>query len=154
MDFVGDSFNEGCQEGRRGHAVCFFSELSEGEFTGPVDGHEEEELSLRGLDLGDVDMKIADRICLERFLGRLVAFGIRQPADAVALIAAVQGRTRQVRDGGLQGIEVCLRKATATASSSMDKTVERGSWPHRRVVDEGPLLPFRHRLGIDPMAFG
>ena len=55
VDFVGDSFDEGCQEGRRGHAVCFFSELGEGEFAGPVDGHKEEELSLRRVDLGDVD---------------------------------------------------------------------------------------------------
>jgi hypothetical protein len=68
VDFVGDRFNEGCQEGRRGHPVCFFSELSEGEFAGPVDGHEEEELSLRGLDLGDVDVEEADRVWLERFL--------------------------------------------------------------------------------------
>ena len=37
VDFVGDSFDKGCQEGRGGHAVCVFSELSEGEFAGPVD---------------------------------------------------------------------------------------------------------------------
>ena len=60
VDFVGDRFDKGRQEGRRGHAVCFFSELGEGEFAGPVDGHEEEELSLRGLDLGEVDMEEAE----------------------------------------------------------------------------------------------
>ena len=155
VDFVGDRFDKGCQEGRRGHAVCFFSELGEGEFAGPVDGHEEEELSLRGLDLGDVDMEEADRVCLERFLGRLVAFGIRQPADAVALIAAVQGRARQVRDGGLQGIKTIVeRQKRVLAEGHGDGLVldrqdsrTRVFWPHRRVVDEGPLLPFRNRLG-------
>ena len=96
MDFVGDRFDEGCQEGRRGHAICFFSELGEGEFAGPVDGHEEEELSLRGLHLGDVDMEEADRICLERFLGRLVAFGIRQPADAVRTVLLPQRFIRRL----------------------------------------------------------
>ena len=65
---------------------------------------------MRRLDLGDVDVEEADRVGLERFLGRLVAFDFRQPADAVALIAAMQRRTRQVRNRGLQGIEAIVER--------------------------------------------
>ena len=57
---------------------------------------------MRGLDLGDVDVEEADGVCLARFLGGLVAFDIRQPADAMALIAAMKRRPRQVWDGGLR----------------------------------------------------
>src|SRR6516162_2120164 len=110
-------------------------QFSEGELRGAVDGHEEVELSLLGSHLGNVDVKIADRVFPERLLRRFVAFDVRQPADAMALIAAMKRRPRQVWDGGLQGIKaissgksVCLRKATAIASSSSAKTVERGSF--------------------------
>ena len=108
---------------RKADAVTRFA-FSEGEFAGPVDRHEEEELSLRRLDLGDVDVEEADRVCFEGFLGRLVAFDIRQPADAVALIAAMQRRARQVRDGGLKRIETIIeRKKRMPAESHSDGLV-------------------------------
>jgi hypothetical protein len=135
VDFVRNGFNQGGQESGRGHAVCFFSELGEGKFTGPVDCHEQEELSFLRLNLSNIDVKIADRVGFKSLPGRLVAFHIRQTADAMALIPAMQGRARQMRDRRLKRIEavierqgVCLRKATAMASSSTDNTVERGSF--------------------------
>jgi hypothetical protein len=56
--------------------------LHEGEFSGPVGGDVEVELALGGLDLGNVDVKVADGIGLERPFGRLVAFDLGQPRDA------------------------------------------------------------------------
>jgi hypothetical protein len=61
-------------------------------------------------------MEVADRVALELLLGRLIAFDLRQPADAMAHEAAMQSRgsendpvkhfpkrrPRQVRQGRLQ----------------------------------------------------
>ena len=44
----------------------------------------------------DVYVKVAYRIGLELFLFGLVAFDLRQPADAVALKTAMQGRTAEM----------------------------------------------------------
>jgi hypothetical protein len=43
--------------------------LGEGKFAGAVDGHEQVELALFGPDLGDVDVKVANRVALEGLLG-------------------------------------------------------------------------------------
>ena len=63
--------------------------VGEREFRCAVDGHEEMELALLGSDLGNIDVKIADRIGLEGFPGRFIAFDIGQPADAVAPVATM-----------------------------------------------------------------
>jgi len=79
------------------------------------------ELALFGSNLGDIDVKIANGVFFEGFLGRLAAFHLRQPADAMALIAAVQGRARQMRDAGLQGIKAIVeRQERVLAKSDSD----------------------------------
>ena len=65
-------------------------QLDEGELGGAVDGDEQVELAFFGPHLGDVDVEVADRVALELLLRRLVALDLRQPADAVALQAAMQ----------------------------------------------------------------
>jgi hypothetical protein len=62
----------------------------EGELRGPIDRDDEMEPALRGSDLGDVDMEIADRIDLELALGRGFAFDLGQPRDPMAPQAAMQ----------------------------------------------------------------
>lgn len=49
------------------------------------------ELAYSSLEFSDVDVEIADPISLQRFLGRLAAFDLRQSADVVALETAMQG---------------------------------------------------------------
>src|SRR5262249_49369704 len=50
---------------------------------------------------------------------------------------------------------VCLRNATARASSSSLSTVERGTfWPHRSIIEEGALAPLHHRFRIKIVAAG
>ena len=65
-------------------------------------GLEQVQFAPLGADLGDIDMEIADKLSLERLLGRLVATGLGQPAEPIALQAAVQGRPSQARDRCLQ----------------------------------------------------
>ena len=85
-------------------------QFDEGELRGSVDGDEEIKLAFRGAHFSDVDVKVADRVGLEFLLGGLVAFDIRQSADPVALQAAMQRRTGQVRNGRLQGVEAIVER--------------------------------------------
>ena len=117
----------------RGATRHLLVHLDEGELRRSIDGDEQVELALRSSNLGDVDMKVADRIGLEFAFGGGFAFDLRQPGDLVALQTPVKGRARQMRDRGLQGkrqassgSKVCLRNATTTASSSADRTVDLG----------------------------
>ena len=63
--------------GRIGPGAVWIAALSsrraKGELRGSIDGHEELELALGRLDLGDIDMEMADRITLELPLRRCVA---------------------------------------------------------------------------------
>ena len=63
-------------------------------FTGPVDSHEEILLARLSPHFRKIDRQIADGIVFEFLFRRsLPVFARRQAADAVALKAAVQGRT-------------------------------------------------------------
>ena len=66
------------------------------------------QLALLGPNLGDVDVEVADRIGLEGLLGGLVALDLGEPADAVALEAAVQGRAGEMRNRRLQGVQAVV----------------------------------------------
>ena len=48
-----------------------------------INGYIEIELAFSGLDLGDVDVEIADRIRLELFLRRFATLDFRQSDDAL-----------------------------------------------------------------------
>jgi hypothetical protein len=65
--------------------------LDEGKLAGSVYRDEQVELAFGGLYLRDVDVEEADRVGLEPLLGWFLTFDIGEPADAVALQAAMQG---------------------------------------------------------------
>ena len=65
-------------------------QFDEGELRGSVDRNDEIELALRGSDLGDVDMEIADRVSLELVLGRGFAFDLRPSRDPMTLKATME----------------------------------------------------------------
>ena len=110
VDFVRDGFDEPDEEGRSGDAIGFLDQLNEGELRRAVDGDEEVELSLGGLHFGDVDVEEADGIGFEPLLRRLVAFDVDKPPDSVPLQAAMQRRSRQVRDGRLQCVKTIVKE--------------------------------------------
>jgi len=84
-------------------------ELGESVFRGPVHGNKEVELAFLSPHLGGVDVEVADRMGFE-LLRRLVAFGLREPAGAVPLQAATQGRPRQMWDRRLQRIATVIQR--------------------------------------------
>jgi hypothetical protein len=106
MDLIRDSGDQAAQEVPSGAARHLLMRLDEGELRRSVGGDKQEKLALRGSNLGDVDMKIADRIGLEFAFGRGFAFDLGLPGDPVALQTPVKGRARQMRDGGLQSVQV------------------------------------------------
>ena len=109
VDFVRDGFDERGEEGRSGDAIGFLDKLNEGELRRAVDGDEKVELSLGGLHFGDVDVEEADGIGFEPLLRRLVAFDVDKPPDSMPLQAAMQRRSRQVRDGRVQCVETIVK---------------------------------------------
>src|SRR5919107_5843776 len=105
MDAVWDRLDRVAQEPGGLHLARALDQAGEGELARAVDGHEQPQLPLFRADLGDVDMEVADRVGGEALLARPVTVDLGQPADAVPLEAAVQGRAGQMRDGGLEGVE-------------------------------------------------
>ena len=79
VDLVADCGDQAAQEITRDLASYFFMQFDESELRRSVDRDEQVELALRGSNLGDVDMKIADRIGFEFAFGRGLAFDLRQP---------------------------------------------------------------------------
>jgi hypothetical protein len=71
VDFEGNCFGQGLQEGRGGLHRSDVVQLCEGKLREPVHSHKEIQLPLFGADLRDVDMEVADRIGLELFLDGL-----------------------------------------------------------------------------------
>jgi hypothetical protein len=120
MDLVRDSGDQAPQEVPRSAARHLLMQLDEGELRRSVDGDEQVELALRGSNLGDVDMKIADRISLEFAFGRGFAFDLGQPGDPVALQTPVKGRARQMRDGGLQSVQAVVKRQQSMPSECND----------------------------------
>ena len=90
VDAVRNSFDERFKEGGSSPHVGLLYQFDDGELRGPVDGHEQIELAFGGPDLGQVDVKEADRISVKLLPFGLVAFHVRQAADAVTLQAPVK----------------------------------------------------------------
>lgn len=109
-----------------------------------------------GAVLGDVDVKVADRIGLELAPVGLVALDLRQTGDVVTLQAAM--RDERIRCGMVgcraykqssSGSTVCRRKATMIASSSTVRTVDLGSFdPVRRSSIEACPFHLATALGL------
>ncbi|EZQ13534.1 hypothetical protein CF98_27020 [Halopseudomonas bauzanensis] len=68
VDGVGELRDEIAQKLGCIHLAGFGIELSEGELGRAVDGREQAQLALGRLDIGDVDMEVADRVACEPFL--------------------------------------------------------------------------------------
>jgi len=90
--------------------IGFPDELCDSEFACPVDGNEEVQLALRSLDFGNIDVKKTDGIAFKTLSFGLVSLDIRKPGYPVTLKAAMQGRTCQMRNAGLQGIKAVIQR--------------------------------------------
>src|ERR1700680_4042045 len=114
------------------------------------------------MDLGDIDMEVADRIGLYLVLVGCVAVALRQARDTVALQAAVQRRARQVRDRRLQSGEAIVeRQERVSAKGNDDRLLLDRQHCGLRVFGSGRQVchraaspPLGNRLWVDPVAPG
>ena len=120
VDPVGHGLDQGMEEVGRDLACRLLMQLGKGKLAGAVDGHEQVELADLGADLGDVDVKVADRIGLEALSARLLAFGEWQAGDAVTLQTAVQAGAGQPGDAGLQGVKAVVEGKKGVAAEGDD----------------------------------
>ena len=102
VNFVRSGFNKRRQEDGRGRSASLLHKLYEGNFADPVDRNIQVEPAFGGPYFGNVDVEIADRIGLELFLFRFVAFDFRQSRNAMTPQAAMQRGARQMRDRRLE----------------------------------------------------
>lgn len=158
VDLVGHRLQQALQELPSRAPIRRFNELGDGELGGPVDAHEEIELTLGSLHLGDVNVEEPDGVTLELLSSGLVALDIRQARDAVTLKAAMQRRPCQVRDRGLQGVEAIVERQERMPSEGDDSRL-LGLGQNRRarfrrtglhILYRRALAPLRNRLRIDP----
>ena len=83
--------------------------FGKGSLADAVNGHEEVLLAVFGLDLGKIDVPIADGVVLAFLFRRaLPVFVQRQAADAVALKAEVQRGAGPVRNRGLPRLQAIV----------------------------------------------
>jgi hypothetical protein len=150
VDLVGDGGDQAAEEVCRGLAQRLLVQLDEGELRRAVDRHQHVELALLRAHLGDVDVEVADGIGLELPLGGDLTFGLRQSGDAVALKAAVQRGSRQVRDRRLQSIQAVIqRKQRVPSKGNEDRfLLDR---QNRRARSLGPCGNVRHRRAALPL---
>lgn len=69
--------------------VRFSDDLDEGKFRGPFNADVEAGLALGDMNLGDVDVEVADVVRLELTLAKLVSPDLGQAGDAMVLQAVV-----------------------------------------------------------------
>jgi hypothetical protein len=108
-DCIGHSVNEVTQEVRRDGLDGLRGQRGVGKRASAVDGDQQVELAFCGPYVGTRDVEVADRLRLECFLRRLVAFQIWQAAEAMPLKAPMPGRSGQVRPRGLHGIQAVIQ---------------------------------------------
>jgi hypothetical protein len=110
-----------------GHASCrLLVQLDEGKLGRAVDSHEEVQLALLRSDLRDVDVEEADRVALEPGALRPVPVRLGQPADAVALEAAMQAGSGEIRNGGLESVEAVVERQQRVAPEGDDDRLVLG----------------------------
>lgn len=149
MNFVGDGLDQGLQESRSGMDVGAFLEVGESEFGCPINGNEELELAFGSLNLGNIDVKVADRVGFEFLLRRLVTVDIDQATDAMSLKASMQRRSCKVRNRRLQTVETVVeRQQRMPAEGDDDRFIfgrQNGGLrlfrPSRKIGDRSPFLP-------------
>ena len=159
MDAVRDGLHKRFQEGHGRLHVGFFDEFDHGGLRGPAEGYEEVGLAFSGPYLGEVDVEEAGRTGVGLLPPGLVAFGFGQPADAVPFQTTVGRGARELRDGGLEGIEAVVerqRRVLAKGDNDsflLDRKDSRSGkgWPRATIGSGLALLPFGDGRRADAM---
>jgi len=162
VDFVGNGLHQGAKEVGRDATGGFLVQLHESVFGRPIDRHEKVKPTFLGVHLGDVDVKEADRICLEPGSARLVTPGFGKPGDVVPLETSVQAGAPEMRNRRLQSIQtVVQRQQRMSPESDHDGLLFRREHRGARLLRPHPLVsrglspaPLLDGRRTDPEALG
>jgi hypothetical protein len=162
MDVVWHGSDEGVQDVSGDTACGLLMQFDEGEFGHAVDGNQQIEPTLGGLDFGDVDVEVTERVGLEFAFARSGALDFGQPGDAMTLQAAVQRGPCQVRDGGLEGIQSVVQWQQGMSTECNHDGLFLEGQPGgmgllgsgRQVLDGAADAPFGDDFGIDAVTLG
>ncbi len=162
MHFVRQLVEHASQKLGRDDAFGARMQLGKGHFAGAVDGHKKVLLAFFGLDLGEIDVQVADGVVLELlFRGALPLLVQRQATDAVALEAAVQRGAGQARNRGLQRVEAIVQGQQRVPTKGHGDGFLLGAEhrrhrlrAHARIGCGRTLAPLGHRFGVDAVARG
>src|SRR5262245_13499032 len=91
-------------------SVGLLVELRESKLRCAVNRDKQVKFAFFGAHFSDIDVEVADRVPLERLLAPRLAFDRRKPADLVALEQSMQRRSREMRDGRLEGIKAIVER--------------------------------------------
>ena len=104
-------------------------------------------------ELRCLHVEVADRILSTALLLRLVAFDLRQAADAVPLQTAMQAGAGQARDGRLQAIKAVVQRQQGVAPKGNDdglllrrqnRRARLLRPPHGGIGRDLPIAPLLH----------
>jgi len=162
VKFVQNNRDKIAQELCRHSLDRFSVQPGRGELRGAVNGDKHVSLAFCGAYLSNIEVEVADRRGLERFLLRCVALDCWQAADGMPLQTAVKCGSRQVGNRRLQGVQAIIQGEQRMPAKRHHQRLfflrqHRGMRlfrPHRRIVDIRPCLPFRDRLGIEVIPCG
>ena len=84
MNRIGHGLDQGIEKRADRHCISPLDQLGSGELGRPVDRHEQVEFAVFRPDLGNVEVKMANRVDFELLPVGLVARDIRQPGDTKA----------------------------------------------------------------------
>jgi hypothetical protein len=125
-----------------------------------VNGYEEVLLAFFGLNLGEIDVPVADGVVLELLFRRaLPVFAPRQAADAVALEATMQRRAGQVWDRGLPRVQAIIQGQQRMPAEGYGHGFLLGAEhrrnrfrPPARIQHTGAFAPLGYGLRMDAVA--
>jgi hypothetical protein len=156
VDLVGHGGDQLTQELCGYCLVSVRMQLGRGKLADTIDGDRQIGFAFFRADLRDVDMEGAEAPWLELFLRRRIACHVWQAANAMPLEAAMQCRSGQVRQHGLQDIQAIVQLKQCMLAKCNDQRLflrrEDGGVrvlrAHWGIMQMRPLLPLRHGLGV------
>jgi len=162
VDLVRNNLDQLFQEISGCFSGGLINQLCEGEFGSAVHSDKKVELSLLRADLGQIDMKVADRIGLELLAGGARSIEMRQATDSMTLKAAMERGSGKLGDGGLQCVETIIEWQQGMFTKGNSDGLLVGSQrcrarflrSHRRIFHEGALAPLLNGLGVDAIPLG
>jgi hypothetical protein len=154
---VRNSGDQAAQEIFGHQARCLDMQFGVGKLRCPVNGDEKIEPTFTGLNLGNINMKVADGVGLECLFPELFSFNFRSAGDAMTLQTPMQGGSGETRNTGLQCVQTVIQRQQRQLAEGHNGGFLRSRkyrrtnffWPHRYIVREGTTSPFGNRLGID-----